>query len=167
MNLFSIPVTAVRVGFRVARLPLDVARSVLPGGSRPGDRERQRAEELRRQAAERTAEADAKLRERREQAAERRSSADASAEARKRQAAEEREVRQESARQVESTRRQSSRKAENERAAEIAAEAPKGRLEVLDAVEDAQENREQALTERDEAERLAGAAARAKEERKS
>lgn len=129
-------------------------------------RERRRALDLRRRAAQSTAQADEQVQERSEQARTRRRQADAQAGERRRGAQREKQRTKQAAASTERRRVKSSREVEEKVDKKIEQDAPKERLEALESLGKAQEQRDQALTERDEAERLGEAAAALKAGRK-
>jgi hypothetical protein len=129
--------------------------------------ERERAAKLRAQAEEREQAARQEAQAREDQASQRRREAVEQAEERKRQADQKRKATKSQAAESAETRKANADKAA---AAEKEAAHESARRDQLDQVEtkrEALEERDEALTASQEADRLAGAAARAKAERKS
>ena len=129
--------------------------------------ERQRAVKLRAKAQQKSAEADAELTERQEQAEQKRRQAAQRAEQRKQTAAEAAKKRQQRAAETERKRKQASAKAAAAQEEQISGKERRARLETLETKSAALEEREEALTAADEAQRLEKAAATAKAARKS
>jgi hypothetical protein len=128
--------------------------------------ERAKAANLRAKADRTTTEARSRAERRGEQAQRRRKEADTRASRRREQAKQEHERKRERAAEVEQERAQASRNVQERTEQQIEQEAPERRLDVLEDRAEAQEQADQALTERDEASRLGEAAAAVKEERK-
>lgn len=129
--------------------------------------ERERAAALRQEAEQVSQQADGKVDERHRQAQKRRRQADRRAAARRERASEQRDRRRRSAAKEGDRRKQAVREAHDQIEEQIEEEAPAARLDALDEQAAAQAERDRALTEAEEAERLEHAAARAKEERQS
>jgi hypothetical protein len=129
--------------------------------------QRQRAVKKRAQATRKSAEADAELQERTESAEKRRTQAAKRASQRKQTAQGAARKRQQRAAETERKRKQASEKAAEQVDEQIADRERRLRLEQLDTKSGALEEREEALTAADEAQRLEKAAATAKAERKS
>jgi hypothetical protein len=128
--------------------------------------ERQRAVELRRQAQEAEERTEQKLTERHEHASERREQARTRAASRRRQASRTETTRTRRAREVESERVDASRKQEERVDERIEAREAEARLPVLQEQAEGLAERQAALTQADEAERLGQSAARVKRQRK-
>jgi hypothetical protein len=129
--------------------------------------ERERAVDLRDQAKATTEQAESRLEERHEQAERQRSSAAQRASAKQKDAERERAAKADRAKATERARVANSEKAEARVDEAIDEQAPRERLQVLDARSKALGDKEKALTARDEARRLRDAASRAKAERKN
>jgi DNA anti-recombination protein RmuC len=151
----------------VARVTLDRDLAEEARLKRVALAERERATRLRANADREQARAEQELAERREQAERLREGADRRAEARRNAAEERRSQRQNAAAKVGQQRRQTNRGIERAHEQRVEEQAKQARLEALDKKLDALDERQEAIAERQEAERLAGAAARAKEERKT
>lgn len=133
---------------------------------RTATEERTRALRLRGKA-ERTARAAGnRLEERRDQAAQRRAQGDRRAKAKREDVKRRRQATAQRATDVEDRRRKTSRSAHQESEQAIDEQAPRDRLEALDAKAKALREREKELTARDEARRLRASAGQAKAERK-
>jgi hypothetical protein len=129
--------------------------------------ERRRAVSLREKAQQAGQQADERLQQRESQAERQRQQAAKRAEARRKQATRQREEREERAAKTAAQRAQASQRAAAKAEEAVAKDEPRARLEALKEKEQAMSEQEQALAASDEAQRLAAAAARAKEERKS
>jgi DNA repair protein SbcC/Rad50 len=127
---------------------------------------RGRAADLRGQAAETAERADERVEERHQEAVRRRRAADKRARTRRETAGERKQQRTRQAARAERQRVQASRQTEAAVEQAIEEEAPQARLQALDAVVDAQRERDTAMAEMDEARRLQSAAERVKEDRK-
>src|SRR5947209_9415048 len=128
--------------------------------------EREKALRLKGEAQQKAAEADQRLDQRHDQAQQRRRRAAERAEERRESATRERRQRTKRAEQAEQQRKEASQQVEAGVQERIDEREPKERLAVLDAKAKATGERGDALTERDEARRLAEAAANVKDERK-
>ena len=130
-------------------------------------KEREHAQELRGEAQQKSAQADARLDERHDQVARQRAQAELRAKGRREHADREREQKTHRADQTERKRRAVSNKAAARADETVDKRAPKARLATLDAKTDALRKKEEALSAQDEARRLREAASRTKAERKS
>jgi hypothetical protein len=175
-------ITFLPAGRRSAKLALDradasvrsLAASVLGDDALGEDADRrhaatearERANELKGEAGEVAQRADDRVAERQHQAATRRRGADSRARSRQQQAAKRQVQRTKQAAQTGRVRREASREVEAQVEQAIEDAAPEARLEALNGVAQAQQERDQALAQMDEAQRLRKAAERVKEERK-
>src|SRR4051794_11672356 len=175
MNLRAIPRTAVDRYLKVARWPVDTTLALL-GRNGAATSAIDRIDATFREAAA-LALGDQELREdarrRREAAAERdrsarlRDEADLRAERGREEAAQRRQRGSHQARQTAQRRRESTRRQAAKAKEAIQESADRARLDELETRSEALEERENALTARDEARRLGNAAARAKAQRKA
>jgi hypothetical protein len=129
--------------------------------------ERDRAATLHAEAEQARQEADERLAEDKRRAAEQRREAAEGAEARKQEAAEQREQRKRKAAETEQRRKEVTEEAARKREEAIEEQAKRERLEQLDREAAVLDEKEEAHTAADEAQRLADAAGRAKAARKS
>lgn len=128
--------------------------------------ERERGQRLRGEAERRGEVADERLEQRQESATQRRRQATRRAGTRKTQAQKRQQQRKQQAKRTEGQRLENSQELAERREEVIEEREPHERLEALEAKTDALREQEKELTARDEARRLAEAAARAKAERK-
>jgi hypothetical protein len=127
---------------------------------------RERAADLRGEAAKTAERADERVEERHRDAVRRHRTADKRARTRREAAGERKQQRARQAAKTERQRVQATRQTESAVERAIEEEAPRARLQALDSVAEAQRERDAALAEMDEAQRLQEAAERVKEERK-
>jgi hypothetical protein len=177
MNLRSIPRAAVGGYVKAVRWPLDrvLGRNAEPAidraeaaarevaGTALGDDELKTDAKLRRTAADQRERAQTLD----EQAGQRRAEARDQAQARKREADRKRAAEKRAATRAEQQRKQAAERAAAQTEAALDERAKRERLQQLDREAEALAEREEAVTARDEANRLAGAAASAKADRKS
>ncbi len=128
--------------------------------------ERERALNLRREAQQREASAETRVQASHGQAAQRRERAQSRAGAKRRSANEKQQTRTRRAAETEKRRTQANREQEQAAEQRIKVEAAREALPAVEAQAEALEERDQAAVRRQEADRLAAAAARAKDERK-
>lgn len=204
MNVRVIPRAVLDSYLKVARLPLDTAARLVPGGGngrgasarlavdrvdatarsvagailrdpklredakrrRAAAQERERAVKLRGRADEKISQAQARVEERHEKAQRRRAQADSRTKTRRQRASQEHQQKTEQARATEKRRREAAREVKSEQDERVDEVAPQARLEALEAKAEAEAKREEAVIEKDEAQRLGDAAAALKEERK-
>jgi hypothetical protein len=129
--------------------------------------ERERALDLRRQAEKQEVRAETRVEASHRQATQRTRRAESQAAGRRRTATKKEESRTRQAAETERRRTQANRDQEKQAEEQIAAETARERLPAVEAQAEALDQRDQAATRRDEAERLGAAAARVKEERQT
>jgi hypothetical protein len=129
--------------------------------------ERARADKLRGAAEAQSQVATERLDERRTQAEQRREQAARTAERKREQAEKDREAKARKAKQAEQRRKRAAEKTAAQREEAIESEAKRERLDALEAEKTALAEKEEAVTATDEARRLEAAAGRAKAQRKS